>query len=164
MDDLSSQIAATGQIPQIPASQLKAPEDGQLPVSTQGMASDLDNLASSVSGQIQRSIPKVMSAEREKSEATKSEATGEADQWTNYQKELRDIYKSSAPTKLNIQAAPKLPDDDPLRQFGSMASMIGIFASAFTKKPILNALNASADAMKAEQAGNKEAYDRAYQE
>ncbi len=166
MDDLSSQIADTGKIPQLPASQIKIPEDANsaLTVSQQGMGSDLDNLASSVGGQLVRSMSKIPEAEREKAAAAKTEATGEAEQWTSYQKELRDIYKNSAPTPLSTQAAPKLPDDDPVRNFGSLASMIGIFASAFTKKPIVNALNASADAMKAEQAGNREAYDRAYQE
>lgn len=166
MDDVTSDAEALAKAEALPLTkaQKAAPEDTQIPVATQGMASDLDNLASVVSSKITGAIPGIVKAEEIKGKATEEEARGEAEQWDAYQKELRDIYKNSAPTPVNLQAAPKMPDDNPLAQFGSLASMIGIFASAFTKKPIVNALNASADAMKAEQAGNKEAYDLAYQQ
>lgn len=51
---------------------------------------------------------------------------------------------------------------DPIAAFGSLGSVLGILASAFTKAPMENALNASAAAMNAIHAGDKEAYERAH--
>ena len=50
---------------------------------------------------------------------------------------------------------------DPIEAFGSFGSVFGILASAFTHAPMENALNASAAAMNAIKAGDKESYDRA---
>ena len=50
---------------------------------------------------------------------------------------------------------------DPIEAFGSFGSVFGILASAFTHAPMENALNASAAAMQAIKAGDKESYDRA---
>ena len=44
---------------------------------------------------------------------------------------------------------PEFRAQSPLEKFGSMSSMLGIFASMFTRTPVVNALNASASAMKA---------------
>jgi len=50
-----------------------------------------------------------------------------------------------------------------LEKFGSFSSMLGIFASAFTRTPLVNALNASAGAMKAITQGDKDTYEAQYQ-
>lgn len=52
---------------------------------------------------------------------------------------------------------------DPIADFGSFASIFAIAASAFTKTPMTNALNASAAAMNAVREGNDREYERAYQ-
>lgn len=51
---------------------------------------------------------------------------------------------------------------DPLESFGSLGSVFGILASAFTRAPMENALNASAAAMNAVKAANEEDYKKAY--
>ena len=51
---------------------------------------------------------------------------------------------------------------DPIAAFGSLGSVFGILASAFTHAPMENALNASAAAMTAIKQGDDKAYDRAY--
>lgn len=51
---------------------------------------------------------------------------------------------------------------DPLERFGSLASVIGILGAAFTHQPLVNSLNASAAAMEAIRAGEKESYERAH--
>ena len=50
---------------------------------------------------------------------------------------------------------------DPIAAFGSLASVAGILASAFTHAPMENALNASAAAMQAIKAGDDQSYNRA---
>lgn len=52
---------------------------------------------------------------------------------------------------------------DPIEAFGSLGSVFGIVASAFTHAPMENALNASAAAIKATKEGNDEQFKRAYQ-
>ncbi len=52
---------------------------------------------------------------------------------------------------------------DPIADFGSFASVFAIAASAFTKQPMANALNASAAAMNAVRERNDEEYKYAYQ-
>lgn len=52
---------------------------------------------------------------------------------------------------------------DPLQAFGSLGSVFGILASAFTHAPMENALNASAGAMNAIKAGDRESYERAHE-
>src|SRR5262245_6479904 len=52
---------------------------------------------------------------------------------------------------------------DPIEQFGSLASVFAIAASAFTKTPMENSLNGAAAAMNAARANNDKEYDRAYQ-
>lgn len=51
---------------------------------------------------------------------------------------------------------------DPITAFGSFGSVFGIIASAFTRSPMVNALNASAAAMDAIKAGDEKSYERAY--
>lgn len=52
---------------------------------------------------------------------------------------------------------------DPIQAFGSLGSVFGMIASAFTRAPMENALNASAAAMNAIRAGDEEAYNRAHE-
>lgn len=51
---------------------------------------------------------------------------------------------------------------DPVAAFGSLGSVFGIIASAFTHAPMENALNASAAAINAVKAGDDRAYERAH--
>ena len=51
---------------------------------------------------------------------------------------------------------------DPITAFGSLGSVVGILASAFTHAPMENAMNASAAAMNAIRAGDDKEYERAY--
>lgn len=50
---------------------------------------------------------------------------------------------------------------DPIAAFGSLGSVFGILASAFTHAPMENALNASAAAINAIKQGNRQAYEDA---
>lgn len=50
---------------------------------------------------------------------------------------------------------------DPIEAFGSLGSVFGIIASAFTHAPMENALNASASAMQAIKENDRQGYDRA---
>lgn len=154
----------TSQIPKVPASILKIPEDAVIPVTTQGMGSDLDNLSGSVSKQIQGMFPKVIQAEKDKAEAQKQQSLSEEKSIESYRQQIKGAYEENKPGKVDFGSQPKSPDNNPIQQFGSLASMIGIFASAFTKKPIVNALNASAAAMNAQRQGDQEKFKEAYQE
>lgn len=51
---------------------------------------------------------------------------------------------------------------DPIEAFGSLGSVFGIVASAFTHAPMENALNASAAAIRATKEGNDEQRERAF--
>lgn len=51
---------------------------------------------------------------------------------------------------------------DPIEAFGGIGSLFGILASAFTKAPMENALNASSAAMNAVKAGKQEEYQNAF--
>lgn len=52
---------------------------------------------------------------------------------------------------------------DPLSSFGSLGSVFGMIASAFTHHPMQNAMEASAAAMNAIHAGDQKAYDQAHE-
>ena len=52
---------------------------------------------------------------------------------------------------------------DPLSAFGSLGSVAGMIASAFTHHPMQNAMEASAAAMNAIHAGDQKAYDQAHE-
>lgn len=51
---------------------------------------------------------------------------------------------------------------DPIEAFGSVGSVFGMIASAFTRAPMQNALNASAAAMNAIRAGDEQNFQRAW--
>jgi hypothetical protein len=64
--------------------------------------------------------------------------------------------------KWDAGAESKKYQTDPIQAFGSLGSVFGMLASAFTRAPMENALNASAAAMNAVRAGDEEAYNRAH--
>lgn len=160
----ATDVEATGMIPQVPASVLKGPEDAHLPVAAQGMSSDLDNLAGSVNKQITGLFPQIVAAEKQKAASSQTDAMAEANQLGKYRENLAKIWEEDKPSKVDLPPPPKQPEEDTLKNFGSIASMIGVFASAFTKKPAVNALNASATAMNAQRQGDKEKFDEAYKD
>lgn len=53
-------------------------------------------------------------------------------------------------------------ETNPIQSFGSLGSVFGMIASAFSHAPMENALNASAAAMNAVRAGDQEGYERAH--
>lgn len=53
-------------------------------------------------------------------------------------------------------------ETDPIAAFGSIGSVMGILASAFTHEPLVNAMSASAAAINAIKQGDKDAYNHAY--
>ena len=63
----------------------------------------------------------------------------------------------------NEEQEKKKFETDPIQAFGSLGSVFGILASAFTHAPMENALNASAAAINAVKAGNDQEYARAHQ-
>jgi len=160
-DAAFEQPDAPDAIPPINASQLANPEDSHPAIRMAGMDSELDDLTKSIQKQLGGLAQKLPDAYAQKTIGEKQEALAEAQFLQDERKKLADNPPPGAP---GITPAPEKPNTDTMKQFGSLASMIGVFASAFTKKPIVNALNASADAMKAQQQGNQEAYENSYKE
>jgi len=74
--------------------------------------------------------------------------------------ELADLDVPEAPT---LDKAPTRRRTDPMEAFGSTASVLAMIGSAFTKRPMLNALNSAAGVMEAfkanDQARAKEEFD-----
>jgi hypothetical protein len=64
--------------------------------------------------------------------------------------------------KWNAEAEHEKHSTDPIVAFGSLGSIFGMVASAFTHAPMENALNASAAAMNAIKAGDEAGYERAH--
>jgi hypothetical protein len=75
--------------------------------------------------------------------------------------EVAKKYEGIEPTDLKPWTQ-KMPERDPLEVFGSMGSVFGILASAFTHTPMVNALNASAAAMNAIKSNDEKAYKTAF--
>lgn len=63
----------------------------------------------------------------------------------------------------NAAAEHETHSTDPLVAFGSLGSVFGMIASAFTHAPMENALNASAAAMNAIKEGDEKEYERAHE-
>ena len=124
-----------------------------------GMDSSLNKL---LQGKAQTIVPQALKASADQAkveaEAAKSEAL--ADQ--EYREKIAELYKNYKPDTVDFGGKPNAPEENPLKQFGSLASMLGIFASSFTKQPIVNALNASSSAMNAARANDMEAYHNSY--
>ncbi|HXE51253.1 MAG TPA: hypothetical protein VN663_22940 [Ramlibacter sp.] len=60
------------------------------------------------------------------------------------------------------QPAPTMQNTNPVEAWGSLAMSMAMLGSAFTKRPLLNSLNAAADVMKAYQAKDASAYKTAF--
>lgn len=136
--------------------------DAQIPLNMMGMSSPMDNMTSALRERVTGLVPKMAAARELQSKTEGDAAKAEAEGYGKYREELADIYKNYKPNTVDFGGKPNLPEQNPLKQFGSLASMLGIFASAFTKRPVVNALNASASAMNAARAGDMEAYHNAY--
>lgn len=108
-------------------------------------------------------LPRLTEARLQQSAAQKGQALGEAQSLSQYRANINKLYAENKPAKVNFDEPPKPTETDPFESFGSLASMIGIFGSLLTKKPIVSALNASAAAMKAERDGDYLKYKQAYQ-
>jgi hypothetical protein len=83
-------------------------------------------------------------------------------------RQLREQYNATAMLPSDFQkwdadAQSAKYRTDPLQAFGSLGSVFGMIASAFSRAPMENALNASAAAMGAIRAGDEEAYNRAHE-
>ncbi len=78
-----------------------------------------------------------------------------------YIKKIEDTKTPSAPT---LTPAPEMQQSDPMNGFGSAATWLATFGSLLTRRPLQNALNASADVMdahKAQDAANfKQKWDK----
>lgn len=65
--------------------------------------------------------------------------------------------------KWDAEAEKRKYETNPIESFGSLASVFAIAASAFTKTPMINALNGSAAAMNAIRERDDEGYKRAFE-
>lgn len=63
-----------------------------------------------------------------------------------------------------IPAAPKVPENDPLKGFGSVAAIFAGIASAFTHTPAINAMNGMAAAVNGAKKADWEQYDAGYKQ
>jgi hypothetical protein len=67
-----------------------------------------------------------------------------------------------APQKPNMQPwSQKMPEHDPVRAFGSWASVFGVLVGAMARAPLATSLNASASAMEAMRRGDLATYEDA---
>lgn len=182
MADVADQLTATGQIPPVPDGALAMPPKAvawhnQNPSATPGMPSTPATPTAPTLSPMQQGmgtgldqqtimalVPKMAAARQQEAAANKTSAQDQEKQLGQYRQSIKALYEANKPKDFNPTDPPKQPDNNPLQQFGSLASMIGIFASAFTKKPIMNALNASASAMNAEREGDLEKYKLAYKQ
>lgn len=160
-------------IPPVKASQVADPDagssvtaapsdDAQIPLSMLGMASPMDNLTTSLKSKAESLVPKLAAVRDAEAQTDAQASKAEAEEDKKYREQLADIYKNYKPETVDYGGQPNQPEQNPLKQFGSLASMLGIFGSAFTKRPAINALNASASAMNSIRAGDTEAYNNSY--
>jgi hypothetical protein len=125
--------------------------------------SGIDNsLNKLLQAKAQTLVPQALKASADQAKTDAEAAKAEALEDQAYREKIAELYKNYKPDTVDFGGRPNAPEENPLKQFGSLASMLGIFASAFTKQPIVNALNASASAMNAAKASDMEAYNNAY--
>lgn len=111
------------------------------------------NNLDAIAKQAQASIAKT-TADLNKAQALSDEAYKGIEQETKTSRERFDELMRNNPhekyKEYPIKPWDKTPPEvDPMRSFGSIASVAGILASAFTRQPIAGALNSSAAAMSA---------------
>ena len=82
-------------------------------------------------------------------------------QYERDQSEADEARKAIDPTHIEPWTQ-KPPEPDPIQAFGSFGSAFAVLASAFTRQPAINALNASAAAMNAVRANDVEGYNEAH--
>jgi len=71
----------------------------------------------------------------------------------------KDDLKAMEPGK-----SPSYKPDDPLQNFGGIATLIGVFGGMLTRRPVVASLNAAAGAMKAAHERNIEDYEKQVEE
>lgn len=76
---------------------------------------------------------------------------------------LPDVSKLKPPEAPVIPPAPSPAEANPLKAFGSVASVLGILGGLATKRPLMAGLNASAAAMKAIRSGEIETFKQQYE-
>lgn len=163
-ESLSDQVADAGGFTPVPASMLKISEDSTPSVMNTGMESSLDSQVSNVlpsRKEISNLYQQGLKAAQEKEKNAATEQMGEARAIDDYLSR-REKLEAQRPERPKETSAPAQPENNSVKQFGSFASMLGIFASAFTKKHIVTALNSSAAAITAQRAGDQDAYEEAY--
>lgn len=183
-----SQIAATMGMSQNPLPMTPDPSQGiQLPgtsgntdldLATSKAALDTATQATSQVANTKMNVQRVQAIQSQTDklldqlpQAEMDKAKGEADAAAAEAASIQRNKDQFSEMRKALMAKETPPDDpppeykaqSPLERFGSMSSMLGVFASLFTKKPLENALNASAGAMKAMNEGNEADYNRAYQ-
>lgn len=162
-DSLATQAAVAGNHTPIPASQLKIPEDAQLPQWMLESAPEIDVAARGVPS-ADNIYQQALKASKLQKEATDREAQKTESAVDDQTKSLHDIVSAKMPAPVEFGKPPAQPENNPFQRFGSFASVLGIFASALTKGHIIDALDASATAMNAERKNDIDAYKQAYQQ
>jgi hypothetical protein len=125
---------------------------------------DIDKLVKAASGgpdtsYVAPTIKSLRETEKEK-EAVVDKATGEFQE--TLKRDKANVDKKT-PESVDLQPWKEQPTDtDPVKAFGSLGSVFGILASAFTHQPWQNAMNASASAINAVKAGDRQKYEDAY--
>jgi hypothetical protein len=124
-------------------------------------SSDLDAQVKKVSGEL---VPKMRAAFGEQEKIQKETLGREeklfADSENKREAVGHTLAEASQPW--NSQAEWDKRKTDPLVAFGSLGSVFGILASAFTHAPLQNSLNASAAAMNAIHDNDADSYKNAY--
>ena len=77
--------------------------------------------------------------------------------WTQHQTEVQALKPPAAPDIRPWDS--KIPEVDPLKQFGSWATTLGIMAGLATRQPFTASLTAAGEAMKAIRAGDLKRYE-----
>ena len=161
-------LAATMSLPQSPGIAIDAPappedDNAQIPPSMLGAQSPMDtSLSNLLKSQATKLLPQALQASVNQAKNQGEESKAEAEEDQKYRERMDELYKTHAPGTVEFGGRPNKPEENPLHQFGSLASMLGIFGSMFTRKAAVNGLNASSAAMNAARNHDAEAYDNAY--
>ena len=86
----------------------------------------------------------------------------QSDEDTKRRTSAYDSFAAASKDLENFKPPPTQKETDPLQSFGSLGSVFGILASAFTHQPWQNTMNAAASAMNAVKANDRTAYEESY--
>lgn len=104
--------------------------------------------------------PEISAEAKERERLLNEKALRASETVARGREELADLDVPEAPT---LDKAPTRRRTDPMEAFGSTASVLAMIGSAFTKRPMLNALNSAAGVMEAFKANDtaraKEEFD-----